>query len=445
MLLTEEHKIHISGHRRLFREIDDFCYRAKNLYNATNYVIRQCYHIHEKICSNNPLEDKEREMLENVNEGIRLYNAGRSETKQLSCVDEKNGYMADMYFLSWYQKSAKEYKAMPYATCSQIIIQELCRAWKSFYMALSAYKKNPKAFTGFPKRPDYLDKKEGRCWLVLTNQNFRVEENCTVRMPGFLKEIHVTARHRDVRQIRIKTEKDCIRILLIYEQEEASAQIGERKTVMGIDLGIDNLMTIVWGSDEAPVILNGKLLKSMNRYYNQKRALLQSQARRDNGKDTTRRIRRLTEKRNRKVRDYIHKASRKVIDLAERTGARLIVIGYNSGWKQEVNLGKATNQNFVSIPYRMLIDMIRYKAALAGIEVLVTQEAYTSGTSYLDGEMPEKEFCRKERRIHRGLFRSNTGLCINADVNAAYQILKAGGITDLIIKTEEPVRRMLVA
>ena len=89
--------------------------------------------------------------------------------------------------------------------------------------------------------------------------------------------------------------------------------------------------------------------------------------------------------------------------------------------------------------------MIQYKAALAGIEVKVVAETYTSGTSYLDGEEPEKSFYDKKRRIHRGLFKSSSGMCINADVNAAYQIMKAGGVRDLKIKEKESVVRIKVS
>ena len=159
----------------------------------------------------------------------------------------------------------------------------------------------------------------------------------------------------------------------------------------------------------------------------------------------TRRMGRLTRKRNSRVRDTLHKASRKIVDLAEETGAGVIIIGNNKGWKQRVNLGNRTNQNFAAIPHLTLIEMIRYKAALRGIEVRIVEEAYTSGTSYLDGEMPTARYYNKTRRIHRGLFRSNAGICINADVNAAYQILKAGGIMDLKIKQAEPVRKIKAA
>ena len=101
-----------------------------------------------------------------------------------------------------------------------------------------------------------------------------------------------------------------------------------------------------------------------------------------------------------------------------------IVIGNNKNWKQSISLGKRTNQSFVSIPHRKLIEKIIYKARNAGVNVILTEESYTSGTSFLDGEPPTKEFYNKDRRIHRGLFVSNQGIRINADVNAAYQIMK---------------------
>jgi putative transposase len=193
------------------------------------------------------------------------------------------------------------------------------------------------------------------------------------------------------------------------------------------------------------VIISGKPLKSINQFYNRRKAFLQAAAQKGNGRKMTGRMNRLVRKRNNKVKDMLHKASRKIVELAAETGAGVIVIGNNKGWKQNVNLGNSTNQNFVAVPHLTLIEMIRYKAALRGIEVRIVEEAYTSGTSYLDGEMPTARYYNRTRRIHRGLFRSNAGICINADVNAAYQILKAGGIMDLKIKQAEPVRKIKAA
>lgn len=89
--------------------------------------------------------------------------------------------------------------------------------------------------------------------------------------------------------------------------------------------------------------------------------------------------------------------------------------------------------------------MICYKVALAGISVIVVNESYTSGTSYLDGEFPEKTFYDNSRRIKRGMFKSNRGTLIDADVNSAYQIIKASGCNDLLIKEKEKVVRVNVA
>ena len=101
-----------------------------------------------------------------------------------------------------------------------------------------------------------------------------------------------------------------------------------------------------------------------------------------------------------------------------------IVIGNNKEWKQNASTSKKVNQSFVGIPHMRFMEMVQYKAQNVGINVIFTEESYTSGTSFLDGEFPIKANYNKKRRVHRGLFVSNTGKNIHADVNGAYQILK---------------------
>ncbi|MCR4691359.1 MAG: transposase [Lachnospiraceae bacterium] len=335
------------------------------------------------------------------------------------------------------------YRAMPYATCSQICIQEKCRQWKSFYHSLIEYEKNPNKFLGRPRKPGYLDPTNGRSALVITSQNFSIDKDGRIMMPGFLKEIKIKARHKAVKQIRVKADRNSIQIQLMYEQETDVPK--ERGNIMGIDLGVNNLITATLSSDGTPIIINGRPIKSINRYYNKRKARLQEVAKKNNRRNITNRMERLTEKRNHKVKDYLHKASRRVITLAQVYDVNHIIIGNNRGWKQNVELGKRTNQIFVSIPYRVLIDMICYKAQIAGIKVSIVKESYTSGTSYLDGETPDNAFYDVSRRIKRGMFKSNRGILINADVNAAYQIIKAGGYKDLPVKEKEKVVRLNVA
>lgn len=442
MILSEEHRIKKHNNKKLLHEIDDYCYKVKNLSNSVNYLIKQCYRIHTKIKNGKTLEEWEDELIRAINSGITEYNLGHFKVKRLRYIDTDNGYIADAYFLSWYLKGTEVYKDVPYATCSQICIQEKCREWKSFYRATAEYGKDPKKFKEHPHVPGYLNPKTGRGSLVITSQNFKVDENGNVIMPKFLSGIHIRARHGNVRQIRIKIFKNSILISLMYEKEEK--QICGTK-VMGIDLGVNNLLAAAWDSEDRPVIINGKPLKSINQYYNKAKAHMQKEAKIYNGKNSNKRMYKLTAKRNRKIKDYMHKASRKIVDMAVSSGVGLIVIGANHGWKQKVHMGNVTNQNFVSIPYKTLINMIEYKAKLEGIEVRIVSESYTSGTSFLDGEEPTKDYYDKSRRVKRGLFRSNNGILINADINAAYQMIKLGSTRAIPIKAGEQITKIKAA
>ena len=95
----------------------------------------------------------------------------------------------------------------------------------------------------------------------------------------------------------------------------------------------------------------------------------------------------------------------------------------NKEWKQEIKLGK-NNQKFVEIPFDILIDMITYKAKDKGIDVITTEESYTSKCSFFDNE----EMCHHDqyqgKRIKRGLFRTSDRKTINSDVNGALNIIR---------------------
>ena len=127
---------------------------------------------------------------------------------------------------------------------------------------------------------------------------------------------------------------------------------------------------------------------------------------------------------NHKIEDYLHKASSYLIRYAVSNRFHTIVVGNNKEWKQKSSMGRKVNQSFVGIPHMRFIEMIQYKAQTAGVNVILTEESYTSGTSFLDGEEPVKANYNKSRRVKRGLFVSNRGIKINADVNGAYQIMK---------------------
>ena len=442
MILSETHSIkRKSKNKDLFSKIDRYSFASKNLRNFTNYIIKQCSRISYRLKDGEILDSWEKGFIYHINCAIYEYNHSGKE-KHTKYIDNNNGFIADAYFLSWFLKSFDVYKEMPSATCAQVCIQMICKDWKAFYKGMEQWKKNPSSMLGRPRPPRYYDKETGRNWLVLTYQNIKVDSNRNIELPKAFEGIRIRARHNNITQVRIITTNSMIKIQILYKVADSPPIYNNE--MMGIDLNVDNLTVIAFSNAHNPVIIDGKPLKANNQWYNKEKARLQEIAKTLNNRYSTKRMCRLTDRRNNKVKDYLHKVSRMVVDIAVSNNIGTIVIGNNQGWKQNVEMGKKTNQSFVGIPYLTLIQMIEYKANLVGITVKVVNESYTSGTSYLDGETPTENYYNKKRRKTRGCFVSNTGETINADVNGAYQIMKK--YRDVVlIKHQEKVERLKVA
>ena len=173
-----------------------------------------------------------------------------------------------------------------------------------------------------------------------------------------------------------------------------------------------------------PLIVDGRKLKSYNRYYNKRLAFLQSELDKRGQNKYSKQTRTLTYKRNNKVNDYLHKASRYIVNQLVDNDICLLIVGKNKGWKQDTNIGTVNNQNFVQIPHSRFIEMLRYKCRLVGIDLVEQEESYTSKCSFLDNEKICKHDTYKGKRVKRGLFKTYNGTLINADVNGSYNILK---------------------
>ena len=321
-----------------------------------------------------------------------------------------------------------DYRNMPVAQSAQQTLHLLERNWRSFFRSIKDWSKNKDKYSGKPRLPKYKPK-DGRMVFILTNQQLRLRGDLLsfpTSFDGFtIKPRCVTlSNFEKINQIRIVPRNQIFCVEIVYSISINDTFLPDNGRYMSIDLGLDNLATVVTNIGLNPIIVNGKGLKSNNQYYNKQQAYYQSIAKSMNDKFYTNRLYRLTQKRNFKIEDALHKISRYIVTSALDNEIHTIVIGNNKNWKQAISLGKRTNQSFVSIPHKKLIDKIIYKARNVGIDVILTEESYTSGTSFLDEELPQKEFYNKKRRKHRGLFVSNQGIRINADVNAAYQIMK---------------------
>ena len=319
------------------------------------------------------------------------------------------------------EENEKDYRNMVTSQSAQQCLKLLDKNWKSFFESIKDYSKHPDKYTGKPKLPKYL-KKNSRNILIFTNQNCKLKDGY-INFPKKMNGFTIKTDLQSFQQIRILPKGSRIIIEIVYNKEIGELKEDNSKYV-SIDLGLNNLVTLTNNCNKQPIIISGKKIKSINQYYNKQMSYYKSIAKRMNKLDYTKRMDRLTNKRDNLIDDLIHKASRKVVNYALSYGVNTIIIGNNKNWKQNSKMSKKVNQKFISIPHSKLIQQIEYKAKMVGINVIVTEESYTSGTSFLDNELPIKKNYNKNRRIYRGLFISNKGIKINSDVNGSLQIMK---------------------
>lgn len=406
MKTKKTQQIKIKKNSKYWKQIDELSFDVKNLYNLGNYIIRQ--------------------------EFIKT-----SKDKEAGIIEE--AHWINYYELDPILQNSEQYKKIG-SQIAQQTLKLLDKNWKSFFKSIKDYSKHKEKYKGRPKMPGYLNKENGRYVIGLKNTQVKNIDGYVYfawkpfkNMNNYFK----TIRDERIFSVRIVPRLPDYILELIYEVEIPEPnQI--TTNIAGIDLGVNNLMTITTNCDIPPIVINGKPLKAMNSYYNKKKATLQSELMLKTGNHYSKRIQSLTTKRNSKIDDYIHKASKYLVDWCVDNNIDTLVCGHNDGWKQESDIGKINNQNFVSIPHSSLMQKIKYKCEDKGIKYIEVDEGYTSGTSFLDGEEPVKENYDKSRRVTRGLFVSNEGVEINADVNGSYQIIKkafpeafADGIQDV--------------
>jgi putative transposase len=339
-------------------------------------------------------------------------------------------------------KQSDDYQRLP----AQVAQQTLRRLWnsiKSFIKSIQDYRKNPNKYLGRPKLPKYLDKQDGR--FVISNPGRpikRIGDYLRLSKGIFIFKTGLP-QNTKINEIRIIPRIGYHKIEVVYEKQVEPAQNLKHSKYMSIDLGLQNLMAITIIDTNRPssrnrtdqdvaTLVKGGHVKSVNQYFNYKSAKLKSGLEKKNHKYWSKQLSRLNLKRDLKIEDIFHKASRRVIDLCVKHGVKNIVIGNNKGWKQDANMGKKNNQNFVQVPFAKLIHMIRYKAEEIGIRVQVVEESYTSKVDHLAGEPLKKQSQYLGKRKKRGLFQSSIGKLLNADINGAIGILRKAVGDDFI-------------
>ncbi len=313
MQLVEQHVVGKSDLR--YEVIDQAAFASKNLYNAALYEMRQAF----------------------IFQHVRLtYNE----------MDKR-------------MKAHPAYKGLP-AKVSQQVLRLLDKNWKAWEEAMDAYREDPSQFLGRPGLPGYLDKQQGRNILIYTIQALSKPalKRGEIRPSGL--PLMVPTQHRNVDQVRIVPRKGYYVVEVVYERQVQPAPV-DPALMASIDIGVNNLAAITSNRvGFVPRIVNGRPLKSVNQYYNKRKADLQSKL--ADPKEFTTRMHRMLTKRTRRIDHYLHTASKGIIELLVSEGIGTLIIGKNPNWKQQAQMRKAEKQHFVQLPHARFVDMLCYSA-----------------------------------------------------------------------------------
>ena len=376
MKITRCEQHNIKYGTEFYKFVDEMCFKSKNLYNYANYIIRQ-----EFINNGNWI--KYNQLFQLVKESDPYKNIGSNVGQGTLRILDKN--------------------------------------WKSFFKAIKDWKKNPNKYLGRPKIPKYKNK-DGRFLLSLDSNKVKLKDGYVYfAWKPFKPYNNMFKTNAQERILQCRFIPRCGKYVMEIVYEIEVPDISETSDrVAAIDIGVDNFITMVNNIGENPIAVKGGIIKSINQFYNKQKANIQSELKKVNGKDWSKKLQKLTDKRYEMIKYQMHCISKYVVDWCVLYGIDTLIVGHNDEWKQK----KQGMQNFTYIPYELFIQMLAYKCENNGIRFIENEEAYTSGTSFLDNEDPVKENYNKERRVHRGLFIADCGKKINADVNGAYQILK---------------------
>ncbi len=294
--------------------LSELCHLAKNLYNLANWYIRHDFF--------------------NLN------------------------HLLSYYDLDFILKDTSAYRNLP-SQSSQQILKYVYRNWKSYFKALKQYRYDVKKFKRKPKIPRYK-KKKGESVIIFTNQQCKIKKGY-LHFPKRVNLEPIRTRIKEkLKEVRIVPLGIKYKIEIVHEKEEKDLGI-DKEHILSIDLGLNNLITAVNNNGCRSFIIKGGIIKSINQYYNKQLAYYRSIENKKGNFTDTRRIQKLHLTRNNKITTLFHRISKTIIEYCTLNNIGTIVIGYNHGWKQKINIGKKNNQKFVQIPFLKLVQQFNIK------------------------------------------------------------------------------------
>jgi IS605 OrfB family transposase len=366
---------------------------------------------------------------------------------------------------SWIEKLKEQKEKVGNAwVCSQVINQEVNNL-KSWAKALQEYKKSPEKFKGKPGLPKPRKLKN----LI----RFTVAVPCVIEGRKLMLKLRNGDKPLEVllpegfdyrvKEVKLVYDIGWIETQVVYEKEINVWNAGVYRA--GVDIGLDNLVSVVSDNPEfRSFIVSGKEIKSYNRWWNKRKAELQSHmdqienvVKEEKNEEKRKVLERhyfwlkkyfwnLCKARDRKLITWMHQVTRRLADLLYEAGHKVVYIGKDAIDKNGINLGRKVNEQYVGIPHRKLVNMLKYKCEELGIEVVEVDEKYTSKASPVSDDVMEiqakklngEEVQFSGKRVSRGLYKDLVlGKVFNADLVGAMNILKVGAqLRKLLVDTK---------
>lgn len=373
-----------------FKRLREKAHHAKNLYNQSLWTLRQAFEV-TGLYFSYPQMDKAMKQVHNLEAEIN-------------------------------------YKLLK-AKVAQQTLRRLDKNFKSFFKATQGFNKNPSKYSGKPKPPRFKQNQYDN--LIYDYQAFSVKEDCISLEKDFKIPLPKQLVGQTIKQVEIIPKPHYFQAVFVYEEpDDLFKQVAPNDNVMSIDLGLNNLATCATNGVVKPFIVDGRRVKSINAYYNKRKAKIQSTLEKSRGKKWSNRLQSLTDWRNARINDYLHKATAHVVKTCLACDISKVIVGDVAKSLNHINLGKKTNQNFVNLSLGQFVEKLSYKLEQHGIQLVVADESYTSKASFVDSDSMPKKYSEKAKptysgkRIKRGLYRSQNNILVNADVNGAYNILR---------------------
>ena len=414
MIVKRVVKFNIKKNHVDYNYIKQQLIESKEIYNYANYIIRQLFFKKSK---------NHRYNLDFITE--------YPELKDLftKYIEE------DKQFTSLFNNIICKFARLKDFSVNTKIVQSITRRlnsdWTSYWALLNLVKNNQydkdinipkykKQYNLVEYGNQVLSKKKLKLGFIGTD---KMQQG--IKISNLHKELHCKC-------FRIFYKNNNFVCELIYEKE-INDQTNSTGKVASIDMGLENLFTVAFNYNKKGISFKGTKLKSINQYFNKEKSKLQSLL--PKNKYYSKRILHLFYKREEQLRNVIGYYSNRLMELLVNEGISTLVIGHNKGWKDKINIGKVNNQNFVSVPFSKIIDIIKYKAEDLGIKCIEQEESYTSKASFIDNdnipilhENDNKKYTFSGKRISRNLYQTKDNKIIDADLNGALNIMKKANI-----------------